>query len=153
MPLRRLSENDLCRRKKPTRISATYRSGSLDSKIHSPFCLWRRKASNINTLDFSGKNGSSGWISLWKSVIIFLLSTKITNLSGRFYLKSIKKHIFAQLWQSPYGWIFLISTKYSRTRLRRLPWYLAYVKLLKNQGESYVSSTQIAKKSMYLPLK
>jgi redox-sensing transcriptional repressor len=30
--------------------------------------------------------------------------------------------------------------------LRRLPWYLAYVKLLKKQGESYVSSTQIAKK-------
>lgn len=30
--------------------------------------------------------------------------------------------------------------------LRRLPWYLAYVKLLKNKGEFYVSSTQIAKK-------
>lgn len=30
--------------------------------------------------------------------------------------------------------------------LRRLPWYLAYVKLLKKQGKSYVSSTQIAKK-------
>jgi redox-sensing transcriptional repressor len=30
--------------------------------------------------------------------------------------------------------------------LRRLPWYLAYVKLLKNKGESRVSSTQIAKK-------
>jgi len=30
--------------------------------------------------------------------------------------------------------------------LRRLPWYLAYVKLMKKQGESYVSSTQIAKK-------
>ncbi|MDR1743652.1 MAG: redox-sensing transcriptional repressor Rex [Dysgonamonadaceae bacterium] len=30
--------------------------------------------------------------------------------------------------------------------LRRLPWYLAYVKLLKKKGESQVSSTQIAKK-------
>lgn len=29
--------------------------------------------------------------------------------------------------------------------LRRLPWYLAFVKLLKNRGETYVSSTQIAK--------
>lgn len=29
--------------------------------------------------------------------------------------------------------------------LRRLPWYLAYVKLLKAQGESVVSSTNIAK--------
>jgi len=30
--------------------------------------------------------------------------------------------------------------------LRRLPWYLSYVKLLKSQGEVIVSSTQIAKK-------
>ncbi len=30
--------------------------------------------------------------------------------------------------------------------LRRLPWYLSYVKLLKNKGVSHVSSTQIAKK-------
>jgi hypothetical protein len=30
--------------------------------------------------------------------------------------------------------------------LRRLPWYLSYVKLLKKQGYSKVSSTQIAKK-------
>ena len=29
--------------------------------------------------------------------------------------------------------------------LRRLPWYLAFVKLLKLRGESCVSSTQIAK--------
>lgn len=29
--------------------------------------------------------------------------------------------------------------------LRRLPWYLAFVKLLKKKGEVYVSSTQIAK--------
>lgn len=29
--------------------------------------------------------------------------------------------------------------------LRRLPWYLAFVKLLKQKGESYISSTQIAK--------
>ena len=30
--------------------------------------------------------------------------------------------------------------------LRRLPWYLAYVKLLKKKGQTHVSSTQIAKK-------
>ena len=29
--------------------------------------------------------------------------------------------------------------------LRRLPWYLAYIKLLKSKGENLVSSTQIAK--------
>ncbi len=29
--------------------------------------------------------------------------------------------------------------------LRRLPWYLAFVKLLKGKGETFVSSTQIAK--------
>ncbi len=29
--------------------------------------------------------------------------------------------------------------------LRRLPWYLAFVKILKNKGETYASSTQIAK--------
>jgi redox-sensing transcriptional repressor len=29
--------------------------------------------------------------------------------------------------------------------LRRLPWYLAFLKLLKARGETYVSSTQIAK--------
>lgn len=29
--------------------------------------------------------------------------------------------------------------------LRRLPWYLAFVKLLKQRGETFVSSTQIAK--------
>lgn len=31
--------------------------------------------------------------------------------------------------------------------LRRLPWYLSYIKLLKKQGEINVSSTQIAKKT------
>jgi redox-sensing transcriptional repressor len=30
--------------------------------------------------------------------------------------------------------------------LRRLPWYLAYIKLLKKKGQTHVSSTQIAKK-------
>ena len=30
--------------------------------------------------------------------------------------------------------------------LRRLPWYLSYIKLLKKKGETHVSSTQIAKK-------
>ena len=29
--------------------------------------------------------------------------------------------------------------------LRRLPWYLSNVKLLKQKGEQYVSSTQISK--------
>lgn len=38
------------------------------------------------------------------------------------------------------------SSKIPEPALRRLPWYLAYVKLLKSQGEKYVSSTQIAKK-------
>lgn len=30
--------------------------------------------------------------------------------------------------------------------LRRLPWYLAYIKLLKKEGQTHVSSTQIANK-------
>ena len=30
--------------------------------------------------------------------------------------------------------------------LRRLPWYLAYIKMLQKNGEEFVSSTQIAKK-------
>ncbi len=30
--------------------------------------------------------------------------------------------------------------------LRRLPWYLAYIKLLQKKGQTHVSSTQIAKK-------
>lgn len=38
-----------------------------------------------------------------------------------------------------------ISIKLPEPSLRRLPWYLAYVKLLKDKGEEYVSSTQIAK--------
>ena len=29
--------------------------------------------------------------------------------------------------------------------LRRLPWYLAFLKLMKGKGETFVSSTQIAK--------
>ena len=33
----------------------------------------------------------------------------------------------------------------SEPALRRLPWYLAFVKLLRSQGEQVVSSTQIAK--------
>ena len=39
-----------------------------------------------------------------------------------------------------------ISNKIPEPALRRLPWYLSYVKLLKTQGEKIVSSTQIAKK-------
>jgi redox-sensing transcriptional repressor len=38
------------------------------------------------------------------------------------------------------------SVKIPEPALRRLPWYLSYVKLLKSQGETIVSSTQIAKK-------
>ena len=37
------------------------------------------------------------------------------------------------------------NIKLPEPSLRRLPWYLAYVKLLKDRGEEYVSSTQIAK--------
>ena len=40
----------------------------------------------------------------------------------------------------------LHHSKIPEPALRRLPWYLAYVKLLKKQGQSKVSSTQIAKK-------
>ena len=37
------------------------------------------------------------------------------------------------------------NIKLPEPSLRRLPWYLAYVKLLKDRWEEYVSSTQIAK--------
>ncbi|MEA4916780.1 redox-sensing transcriptional repressor Rex [Proteiniphilum sp.] len=40
----------------------------------------------------------------------------------------------------------IYSTKIPEPALRRLPWYLSYVKLLKSQGETIVSSTRIAKK-------
>lgn len=38
-----------------------------------------------------------------------------------------------------------LHPKIPEPALRRLPWYLSYVKLLKKKGETYVSSTQIAK--------
>jgi redox-sensing transcriptional repressor len=38
-----------------------------------------------------------------------------------------------------------LQWKVPEPALRRLPWYLAYVKLLKSRGETLVSSTQIAK--------
>lgn len=38
------------------------------------------------------------------------------------------------------------TAKIPEPALRRLPWYLSYVKLLKSQGETIVSSTRIAKK-------
>ena len=38
-----------------------------------------------------------------------------------------------------------INIKLPEPSLRRLPWYLAYVKLLKKRGDEYISSTQIAK--------
>jgi len=38
------------------------------------------------------------------------------------------------------------SPKIPEPALRRLPWYLSYVKLLKSQGETIVSTTQLAKK-------
>ena len=37
------------------------------------------------------------------------------------------------------------TIKLPEPSLRRLPWYLAYIKLLQTKGEEYVSSTQIAK--------
>lgn len=37
-------------------------------------------------------------------------------------------------------------SKIPEPALRRLPWYLSYVQLLKKQGQKHVSSTQIAKK-------
>lgn len=40
----------------------------------------------------------------------------------------------------------MYSVKIPEPALRRLPWYLSYVKLLKSQGETIVSSTHIAKK-------
>ncbi|MDR2816543.1 MAG: redox-sensing transcriptional repressor Rex [Proteiniphilum sp.] len=40
----------------------------------------------------------------------------------------------------------IYTAKIPEPALRRLPWYLSYVKLLKSHGESFVSSTQIAKK-------
>ena len=39
-----------------------------------------------------------------------------------------------------------IFIKVPEPTLRRLPWYLAYAKLAKQQGETYLSSTQIAQK-------
>ena len=36
-------------------------------------------------------------------------------------------------------------TKVPEPTLRRLPWYLSNVKLLKQRGERFVSSTQISK--------
>lgn len=38
------------------------------------------------------------------------------------------------------------SNRIPEPALRRLPWYLSYLKLLNTQGEKFVSSTQIAKK-------
>lgn len=38
-----------------------------------------------------------------------------------------------------------LQIKVPEPTLRRLPWYLAFIKLLKKRGESLVSSTQIAK--------
>ncbi len=38
------------------------------------------------------------------------------------------------------------TDKIPEPALRRLPWYLSYVQLLKKQGNTHVSSTQIAKK-------
>ena len=38
-----------------------------------------------------------------------------------------------------------MNIKLPEPTLRRLPWYLAYVKLVQGQGAEYVSSTQISK--------
>ena len=51
-----------------------------------------------------------------------------------------------------FNWLLPVSNSFTynwnvpEPALRRLPWYLAYVKLLKKKGETHVSSTQIAKK-------
>lgn len=39
----------------------------------------------------------------------------------------------------------ITNMKLPEPTLRRLPWYLAYLKLLKDKGEEFVSSTQISK--------
>ena len=41
-------------------------------------------------------------------------------------------------------------TKVPEPTLRRLPWYLSNVKLLKQRGERFVSSTQISKEILTL---
>ena len=38
-----------------------------------------------------------------------------------------------------------LSKDYASSTLRRLPWYLSNIKLMKEKGEQYVSSTQISK--------
>ena len=38
-----------------------------------------------------------------------------------------------------------LQQKVPEPTLRRLPWYLAFVKLMKGKGEAFISSTQIAK--------
>lgn len=58
-----------------------------------------------------------------------------------------KKTTFVKNKSARYMSHFLPSySKIPEPALRRLPWYLSYVKLLKKQGEINVSSTQIAKK-------
>ncbi len=52
--------------------------------------------------------------------------------------RSITTRIIETLESSP-------IIKLPEPSLRRLPWYLAYIKLLQAKGEEYVSSTQIAK--------
>lgn len=44
-----------------------------------------------------------------------------------------------------------IEIKVPEPTLRRLPWYLAYLKLLKNKEVSYISSTQVAKEINVAP--
>ena len=42
------------------------------------------------------------------------------------------------------------ADKVPEPTLRRLPWYLSNIKLMKEKGEQYVSSTQISKEIMLL---
>lgn len=86
-----------------------------------------------------------------------LVSNKITNFYkllitinnaklATFFIFSFYlciKYIRKEHWMS----IFLKKTQWNipEPTLRRLPWYLAFVKLLKARGELLVSSTQIAK--------
>ena len=45
------------------------------------------------------------------------------------------------------------ADKVPEPTLRRLPWYLSNIKLMKEKGEQYVSSTQISKEIILTLLK
>lgn len=67
-------------------------------------------------------------------------STKNNNFVQLFQDLIILKNLLIMLNSSVPNW------NVPEPALRRLPWYLAYIKLLKKKGQTHVSSTQIAKK-------